>query len=87
MRTPPPREGGGGAHDATRSGLSRKPRASHKALPLGNQGMVHEPALQGDSPTGLGRGLPGRGGHRPPDATLSAVPSGLCRPVSISAEP
>ena len=34
-----------------------------QALPLGNQGMVHEPALQGDSPTGLGRGLPGRGGH------------------------
>lgn len=37
---------------ATRSGLSRKPRASHKALPLGNQGMVHEPTLQGDSSAG-----------------------------------
>lgn len=63
---------------ATCSGLSRKPRASHKALPLGNQGMIHKPTLQGDSPAGH----PGHGGHRPPDVTLSAVPSGLCRPVS-----
>lgn len=73
MRTPSPGKEGTVHTDATHSGLSRKPRASHRALPLGNQGMAHEPVLQGDSPTGLGRGLPRRGGHRPPDVTLCAV--------------
>lgn len=44
--------------------------------------MAHQPALQGESPEGLGRGLRGRGEHCRPHVTLSAWPGGLRRPVS-----
>lgn len=68
--------------DASCSGLSRKPSASHKALPLRRPGDSSSACPPRGTPEGLGRGLRGRGEHCRPHVTLSAWPGALCRPVS-----